>query len=51
MFKKLGTKIHPEAITEAWYAADCPPSMDYKAAGVSFLTRVQWHVACFLRGC
>jgi hypothetical protein len=46
----LGAGIHPESVTAAWYAADCPPELDERAAGIPFRVRVQWRVSRLLRG-
>jgi hypothetical protein len=45
---RLGTRLHPTEITDAWYAADCPPSLD--VSGLSRRVRLQWRIACLLRG-
>lgn len=44
----LGRKLHPVEITDAWYAADCPPQLD--TSGISLRIRLQWKLACWLRG-
>jgi hypothetical protein len=42
--------LHPDAITEAWYAADCPRRLDWRSAGIAVPTWPRWKVACVLRG-
>jgi hypothetical protein len=49
MLGMLGIKLHPESVTEAWYAADCPPELDARAAGIPLRVRVQWRVSRLLR--
>jgi len=44
-------RLHPESVTEAWYAADCPQRFDARSAGVRLLDRLRWRVACLLRRC
>lgn len=46
--RALGSMLHPVAITDAWYAADCPPRLD--TTNISRQTRIRWWLACFLRG-
>ena len=45
---KLGRLIHPEAVTAAWYAQDCPPHLDTRT--FSRWTLLRWRLACWLRG-
>jgi hypothetical protein len=44
---RLGLRLHPEAVTDAWYAADCPPRLD--ASSLPLRVRLQWQLACWLR--
>jgi hypothetical protein len=46
--QRLGAKLHPEAVTAAWYAAGCPPRLD--ASSLPLRVRLQWYLACRLRG-
>jgi hypothetical protein len=46
--QRLGAKLHPTAVTDAWYAADCPPKLD--ASDLPLRVRLRWMVACWLRG-
>jgi hypothetical protein len=46
--RAFGVKIHPQSVTDAWYAADCPPNFK---PPVPFLVRVRWHASRLLRGC
>lgn len=48
--RALGVVLLPLAITDAWYAADCPPRLDAKRAGVAYRERVAWRLSRFLRG-
>ena len=45
---RLGRKLHPAEITDAWYAQDCPPRLDTN--DLPFTIRVRWRLACALRG-
>lgn len=48
--QRLGAAIHPEAVADAWYAADCPPKFNPRKHGVSRRTLIRWRLACWLRG-
>lgn len=51
--RALGAMLHPQSIADAWYAADCPPSLGWsgaRRAGVSLKDRLRWKVGCALRG-
>lgn len=48
--REVGRRLHPDTITDAWYAADCPPKLDWRAAGITRRTWLQWRLACLLRG-
>jgi hypothetical protein len=45
--QELGIRIHPREVTDAWYAANCPPNFK---PNVPFLTWAQWRLSCLLRG-
>jgi len=45
---KVGRLIHPEAVTKAWYAQDCPLHLDTTTLNRRALLR--WRLACWLRG-
>jgi hypothetical protein len=45
--RALGHMLHPEAITEAWYAAQCPPRLTRTVPGRVWL---RWRLAVLLRG-
>jgi hypothetical protein len=47
--QRLGIALHPEAVTAAWYAADCPPGL-FDASGLPLRTRLRWRLALWLRG-
>lgn len=44
--RALGVRLHPEAVTTAWYAAECPPNFHPESLRV----QARWIVACLLRG-
>ena len=48
--RQIGCQLHPEAVTAAWYAADCPRRLDARSAGISLSDRLRWKLACLLRG-
>lgn len=43
----LGRRLHPQEVTDAWYAAECPPGFN---PPVNLRTRLRWRLACLLRG-
>lgn len=43
---RLGRKLHPQSVTDGWYASECDP--DYTPDSLS--VRAHWRVACLLRG-
>lgn len=43
---RLGRKLHPEIVTEGWYASDCDPNYNPESLRV----RLQWKLAILLRG-
>lgn len=43
---RLGRRLHPEVVTDGWYASDCDPN--YKPD--SLRVRIQWELAILLRG-
>lgn len=47
--RAVGVLLHPPSVTDAWYAADCPPRLDRRA--LSLGDRVVWRVSRVLRGC
>ena len=47
---RLGRALHPAAITDAWYAADCPPELHPRRLGAPRRTVLCWRLACWLRG-
>jgi hypothetical protein len=48
---RLGERLHPDTVTDAWYAADCPPRFKPRDHGVTLRDTLKWKLACFLRGC
>lgn len=46
--RAIGALLHPEAVTAAWHAADCPPRLDVRS--LPFGTWVRWRVGMVLRG-
>jgi hypothetical protein len=46
--RELGRHLHPETITNIWYAQNCPPKLDRWSLPLTM--RVQWTVECWLRG-
>jgi hypothetical protein len=46
--RQLGVKIHPEAVADAWYAADCPENF---VPDLPRLTLLRWRISRKLRGC
>jgi len=48
--RAVGVMLHPASVTDAWYAAECPPSSSCAILGVNWLTHLQWRLACVLRG-
>lgn len=47
--RTFGHLLHPAAVTDAWYAADCPP-VSKRLPGVSTVDHMRWRVACACRG-
>jgi hypothetical protein len=45
----LGVRLHPEAVTAAWYAQDCPPGL-FDASDLPLRTRLRWRLVLWLRG-
>lgn len=50
LLRAVGVVLHPPAVTDAWYAADCPRRLAWRQGGVSVATWLLWRVACFVRG-
>lgn len=48
LVRALGQISHPAAVTEAWYAANCPPRLD--RATLPRKVRVHWFVSRAMRG-
>jgi hypothetical protein len=46
----LGRSLHPESVTEAWYAAKCPPDFSPGRYGIGPWVVLRWRFACWLRG-
>jgi hypothetical protein len=44
---RLGSRLQPAAVTEAWYAAGCPRDL---VPPLPLHVRLQWRLACWLRG-
>jgi hypothetical protein len=45
--QSLGARLQPRSVTDAWYEAGCPQSF---VPSVSLRVRLQWRLACWLRG-
>lgn len=43
---RLGRRLHPEVVTDGWYASDCDPTYRPESPRV----RLQWELAILLRG-
>lgn len=46
---RFGCLIHPEQVTDAWYAQGCPPVLDTHGLGRLMVAR--WRVSKWMRGC
>lgn len=43
---RLGLRLHPQSVTDEWYASECDP--DYAPESLRVL--LQWQIACLIRG-
>lgn len=49
LVRVLGVIVHPAAVTNAWYAAECPPHSALSDK-LPRTVRMRWAVSRFLRG-